>query len=46
MKDSKTNMWLAIALLAFVVSIGILLKVMDVPPYGTDFLKDIFNISK
>lgn len=46
MKSSTTTMWLSIAMLGFVISIGILLKVMDVPPYGTEFLKNIFSINQ
>ena len=37
-------MWLGLALLGFVISIGILLKVFHVPPCGTNFLKDILPI--
>ncbi|MFF2878129.1 hypothetical protein ACFVR2_17590 [Gottfriedia sp. NPDC057991] len=43
MKNTITYMWSSIALLLFVVSIGILLKIMHVPPYGTDFIKNIFQ---
>ncbi|WP_268876050.1 hypothetical protein [Gottfriedia luciferensis] len=39
----NTKMWLNIALLLFVVSIGILLKVMNVTPYGIIFLKEFFG---
>lgn len=39
----KTKMWWSIAFLLFVVSIGILLKMMDVPFYGIQFMKDLFK---
>lgn len=40
----KTIMWLSIGFLYFVVSIGILLKIMNVPPYGIEIIKEIFQI--
>jgi hypothetical protein len=39
-----TKMWLSIAILLFVSSIGIFLKVMHVPAYGTIWLKHILGI--
>ncbi|GGI10938.1 hypothetical protein [Gottfriedia solisilvae] len=43
MKEN-TKMWWSIAFLLFVVSIGAVLKMMDVPPYGIEFMKDLFNL--
>jgi len=39
----KTKMWWSIAFLLFVVSIGVVLKMMDVPPYGIKFIEDFLK---
>jgi len=42
--NEKTKMWWSIAFLLFVVSIGVVLKMMEVPSYGIELMKDLFKL--